>query len=636
MSPPTAPREDVRSADALAQWLLPRPRAWRANPGAFTVPAVVHVARPPELAVAEMAALRALEDDFRTRLEADLRIDPPGDRAEILLRIDPAGDGAGDRERYRLAVTEDGVEVAAPDHAGLLNGLRTIRQILSACGRTWPGLEIEDEPSFAVRGVSYDVSRGRVPTLAYLKTLVDRLAWLKLNHLQLYVEHTFAFQFDPQIGAGFDPLTADDIHRLDAYCTRRRVALVPALACCGHMGRILSMPEYAHLAEVPSEQDWAAMTWRQRVRGLTLDVTNPESRRLLATMLEEYLPQFSAPQVNVCCDETFDLGKGRGKARADEVGIGGLFVEHVHWLREECGRWGKQLMIWGDMLLKHPETLAQLPTDVTVLNWGYVKEADYDSTAVFCERGLRTYVCPGASGWNRLVNDIETVDVNVRGHVAAGRKHGAVGVLNTEWGDDGHVAPPGACWYPLALGAALSWNADAPAAGDFDETFGRLYFGEGGPAAVAAWRAALRASELVRLWPAFYEPLDAAAPEGWDRAALARWEAAANAAADAWEATAPASVSGQADRDDLVLAFRLHALAGRRFGLARRLADAGGAVDAVLQADLARCADDLTAIIPAYEQAWRARSRPAGLGEVCAVFRRLADEARRLAAPGSV
>jgi len=56
-----------------------------------------------------------------------------------------------------------------------------------------------------------DVSRGKVPTLPTLFGLVDGLAAHKYNQLQLYVEHTFQIASHPDISAGVDPLTTDDI-----------------------------------------------------------------------------------------------------------------------------------------------------------------------------------------------------------------------------------------------------------------------------------------------------------------------------------------------------------------------------------------------------------------------------------------
>ncbi len=42
---------------------------------------------------------------------------------------------------------------------------------------------------------------------------------------------------------------------------------------------------------------------------------------------------------------------------------------------------------------------------------------------------------------------------------AAGRKHGAIGYLNTEWGDGGHPQPLAVNYLPYLAGAALSWCA---------------------------------------------------------------------------------------------------------------------------------------------------------------------------------
>jgi hypothetical protein len=560
-----------------------------------------------------------------------------------------------------LRVAPDAVELRGASTTGVFHGIQTLTQLAMLAGRQWPALEIEDAPDFAARGVSYDVSRGRVPTLATLKGLVDRLALLKGNQLQLYVEHTFAFAFDPEISAGCSPLMPDEIRELDAYCVQRRIELVPSLASCGHMGRILSLPQYAHLAEISSEKRWHEMTWRERVRGLTLDVTNSESRALLRHMYDEYLPLFSSQRVNVCCDETYDLGKGRGKSRADQIGAAGLFSEHVGWLRELCGGHGKQVIVWGDMLKKYAELLGRLPKDVTVLNWGYEADTDYDSTGLFREAGLTTYVCPGWSTWNRFVNDINTAEINIRGHAAAGRRFGAAGMLNTDWGDDGHVSPPSAAWHPLTLGASLAWNAGGPASKEFDAAFGRLCFGEGGATAVAAWRQAIAASDIVRIWPMFYGlPLEPARaghipgdPASWfrpvvagpplpadherlarfDDAALERWQASAEEAARAFADVKPRDDVAARDRDEVVIALSLHALAARRFLLARRLATAGPAGS--LTGELDALADALHRIVPAYETLWLARHKPACLHEVTAVLRGVADEARAIAEGGT-
>ena len=51
-----------------------------------------------------------------------------------------------------------------------------------------------------------DVSRDKVPTIATLTALVDRLASLKVNQVQLYSEHTFAYRDHPEVHAAASPL----------------------------------------------------------------------------------------------------------------------------------------------------------------------------------------------------------------------------------------------------------------------------------------------------------------------------------------------------------------------------------------------------------------------------------------------
>ena len=469
------------TADQVARGLLPRPRTVRALPGIFSLGDGATIRPATALAPSERSAAATFAPKRAS-----------GTSPELVLSA-----GSAATQGYRLGVTPQRVEVHGESPAGLFYGLQTLRQIQFLCGDVWPALEIDDAPDFAVRGLSYDVSRGRVPTLTALKELVDRLAGLKVNQLQLYTEHTFAFAFDPEISAQASPLTPDEMRDLDVYCAERRMELVPSLASCGHMGRILSLPRYRQLAEVSPTQSWEEMTWRQRVRGLTLDVTNRDSRALLAAMYAEVLPLFSSPWMNVSCDETFDLGQGRGQARARELGPGGLLLEHLRWLHELCGRHGKRIMFWGDMLKKHPDLVGQLPRDAVALNWGYDADADYESTALFCDSGLTTYVCPGTSSWNRFVADINTADANIRRYAAAGKRYGVAGLLNTDWGDDGHVAPPAGAWHPIALGAALAWNAEGPP----PTTSAPMRRRTQPPAQPQSWRNAANSAGSTTAWP---------------------------------------------------------------------------------------------------------------------------------------
>jgi hexosaminidase len=90
---------------------------------------------------------------------------------------------------------------------------------------------IDDAPAFAERGVMFDVARDRIPTMATLFALVDHLAAAKINHLQLYHEHSFAYAGHETVWRNADPMTPQQTQELDAYCQGRAIALAGNQNC---------------------------------------------------------------------------------------------------------------------------------------------------------------------------------------------------------------------------------------------------------------------------------------------------------------------------------------------------------------------------------------------------------------------
>lgn len=61
-------------------------------------------------------------------------------------------------------------------------------------------------------------------------------------------------------------------------------------------------------------------------------------------------PLFRSNKFNICNDETFDLGKGRSKALADEKGERELYLSHVKALCEYLVAQGVTPQFWGDIM----------------------------------------------------------------------------------------------------------------------------------------------------------------------------------------------------------------------------------------------------------------------------------------------
>lgn len=293
--------------------------------------------------------------------------------------------------------------------------------------------------------------------------MADRLAHYKINHLQLYMEHTFRFQSHPMIGRNADPLTREDILALDEFCARRFIELVPSLASFGHMSTILSLPAYRRLAEdwgVGRYVDPAAeklAPWQRR-KAWSLAPANPSTYVFLDSLFAELLPLFRSRQFNVCCDETWDLGMGQSYALCRRKGKGRLYLDHLLKLRRLAAKYDKRMMFWGDIIRHHPELVREIPKDVAVLDWGYTSDHPVARIADFRKAKVPFYACPGTSSWVSLFPRLHESAANIKAFTAAAVGEKATGLLNTDWGDGGHHNFMEFSWYGYLLGAEQGWN----------------------------------------------------------------------------------------------------------------------------------------------------------------------------------
>jgi hexosaminidase len=360
---------------------------------------------------------------------------------------------------YELSIDNNGVLVCAATPQGLFYGAQTLLQLITACPGGLPHLKIMDWPDYQRRGWYLDISRGKVPKLSTILDLVDRLAALKINEFQLYVENVFKFRRHPDFYRDTTPLTPAEIRAIDTACRRVHIDFVPSLTSLGHFDKILRLPRYRHLAEIEpvdlakqGVKTWCADPW-------TLNVTDPKSRELLAEMYDEFLPNFSSDLMNICCDEPWDLGKGQSRAAARRLGTGRLYVDWVKFCAGLAARHGKRIQLWGDIIINHPDLIDRLPPDAILLEWGYESDHPFAGHGrLFAASGRQFYVCPGTSSWQSLGGRSLNAFANIRSAAQAGLAHGALGLLTTDWGDHGHQQMPAASLLPMAAGAALAWN----------------------------------------------------------------------------------------------------------------------------------------------------------------------------------
>ena len=383
----------------------------------------------------------------------------PEDHPRLVVRTRRTSKAPSGPDGYALEIGEL-VDISYQEEGGLRAAVATLRQLLRQHGRRLPKLTITDFADFPRRGVMLDVSRGRVPNLQTLFDLVDHLADFKINEFQLYTEHTFAYRNYEPVWRGWGPLTGDDILRLDARCRELGIDLVPNQNSFGHLRYWLEHPPIKRLAEVQEPYEGTGGDFLRYPT--TLAPNHPGTLPFLRELYDELLPHFSSKRFNVGCDETWDLGRGFSRQLCENKGKGRVYLDFLKRIQREVSSRGRRMMFWGDIILHHPELIAELPLDVIALNWGYEANHPFEEeAATFAKSKVPFYVCPGTSTWMTLIGRHDNAFANLRAAAAAGRRYGASGFLNTDWGDGGHPQPLAVSFALFLAGAALSWCGDS-------------------------------------------------------------------------------------------------------------------------------------------------------------------------------
>jgi hexosaminidase len=384
----------------------------------------------------------------------------------------------GHPEAYFLKLENDQITLKAETASGVFRGLSKVFQVFHFReeGAQITGFVIEDAPSLKRRGFMLDISRCKVPTMEELFRLIDLLALIGYNELQLYIEHTFRFQDHETVWKDASPMTAAEIQQIDRYCAERFIELVPNLNSFGHFERWLCHPAYKHLAECPDgfvrEEPYI-----KRDHGTTLK-PNQDSLDFIDSLYAEYLPNFSSKSFNVGLDEPWELGQGWSKQEVEKTSKGAVYLSHLEGIRELVEKHGKNMQFWADVLLEDPVNAKLLDKHASPIIWGYEPSHPYEEQAkAIAECGLKFCLAPGTATWRSFTGRWPTTRDNIALAVETARQFKAEGILLTSWGDCGNHQP-WATQYPGILhGAQMAWAGSSLLEEELGSAMDGLFFG---------------------------------------------------------------------------------------------------------------------------------------------------------------
>ncbi|MCU7513535.1 MAG: family 20 glycosylhydrolase [Ignavibacteria bacterium] len=451
--------------------VVPYPRIVNRQAGAFRLsPAIKIVLSGPNSSKNRFAAELLKQTLSTIKVEATVSEGQPEKGSIVLLEYAPGSRLVSkspvelNEEGYSLSVSKDGISIQSTSGKGILYGVMTLNQILDRSrDNTLSALEILDWPDMKMRGISDDISRGQVPNLDEFKRIIRFLARYKMNIYMPYIEDVLRFDQYPAIGQNRGALTKDEVKELVAYAKNYYIDIIPAFQTLGHYENLLSQEEFVKYAEFPG--------------AASLNVSSDSTYTFLNNLLKEATALFPSEYFNMGADETYDVGLGKSRHLVEESSMAQVHLKHYLKVYDMLKGYGKKVMMYGDIILSHPEILEGLPKDITVVDWHYRPDAAYPSTEVFAKAGHPYLVSPTVWNYSSNFPVNENAIPNIRYITESGLKNGAIGMINSNWGDYGGETYKELNDYGYAWSAQCAWNFKASNEAKFSHDFLTDFYG---------------------------------------------------------------------------------------------------------------------------------------------------------------
>lgn len=405
-------------------------------------------------------------------------------------------------EGYLLSADRWSVDVEGHDEAGVLWGVQTVVQLLSADAQgslVQPAL-IRDWPTLRVRAVHLFTGQNALP---FHEKLIDRIySRFKLNALFIQAEQA-KWDADPDVAPSWGA-SKEDLKTEVAYARERGITVYPLLQSYGHMEWLFNKPQNRDFAEDPETP-------------YSVNITNPQAVAYLEKFNGEADTLFGAPGFHAGLDEV--TMRGRFPFRSNGRTFADMYVANARHWHDFFAKRGKQMWMWADMAL-HPSEVkpsfgtapsaeeaakvrAGLPKDVVMVDWQYTPQEAYPSLRKLKEAGFKNIV---AATW--------FTPENIRLFARDAARVGALGAMQTTWA--GYESKESVLdtterkqFTAMILAAEYFWNGgDGPVADklpyDYADVFARAFTAPNPAAYKTRPGYALRLGSLTnRLLPDF-------------------------------------------------------------------------------------------------------------------------------------
>ncbi|XP_072030297.1 uncharacterized protein [Amphiura filiformis] len=319
------------------------------------------------------------------------------------------------KEAYRLTVTEKEVKIQASDFSGLWYGACTLNQLIRLCRTDGiPQIHITDWPDIQYRGLTIDVSDGRILRLEHLMYLVNIVTFLKYNQLHLYVKCASDGKFESTM-----PYLQSELLDLDVYCRWRFMMLIPHLDL---------------------EKDGSLTTKEINLLRQLLTCFGSSSLVNLGPILTRKLIEMEHP------DYDGPTPFCKGMTLRDKLSMIG--VRH------------DQVVLFCSNELKTENAELVLPPGSIFMHYGSKMDCNFESPGKqLTALGQCFYACPATAAWNSFGGFPEAAIGNIFKAVQCAATYpSCIGLLVTDWSGHVFTNQPTISWPAFVTAAGTSWN----------------------------------------------------------------------------------------------------------------------------------------------------------------------------------
>ena len=367
-------------------------------------------------------------------------------------------------EAYRLIIEENKIKIEANTSKGLFYGAISLIQLFESSTKNKIAcMEIIDYPNMKFRGISDDIARGQVSTLENFKKTIDFLAQNKMNTYMIYIEDVIQLKSYPSIGKKRGALTRDEIKEIVNYANQNFIDVIPIFQTLGHYENILTQEEFVDLAEFPG--------------GATLALTEEKTYKFLENCLKEVCEIFPSKYIHIGADESWDVGLGKSKEAVEKTSLAKVHAEHYKKVYNICSKYGKNVMMYGDIILNHPKILQEIPKEIMIVDWHYRPDIFYPSTVTFSKYGFQYLVSPSVWNFLTIYPAYFNAIPNIIRLTNDGIQNKSIGIINSNWGDYGAETFKETIYFGYAWSAQCAWNYSASEINRFNQEYIKQFYG---------------------------------------------------------------------------------------------------------------------------------------------------------------